>query len=217
MDSRNLAVGHQNGDVVILDVIQPTENLKRNFNLKDPIKSILSVSPFNTVKSTVYNPHSRLYCGVDSPQVSIIVIDFSKNSEPFLANLVGQYGGISDMAWLDSRRFLSSSKNGTVALWEIGNLGKGMQVKPNWVKNVQKNSGINTIALDKDRKRMVVGGDDKKINVLKITGRHDLERETELIDCAGVTGLNIFSSNNNFLASYGEDGFVKIWNIQLKE
>lgn len=197
LDSKNLAVGFENGGFKLIDLTNPTQ----------PIKALKFPSAIRTIEPIVdtHGAASALLFGLGSPENSILHLDLKTND-----NKVTKYEGhsdqISQIALIGQNDFISSSFDGKLSYWTFGTY------KP--LKQITAHIGkVNSITTLNNNQTLLSGGEDGVVRVYKLSNR-DFIMKNSLKEAGPVKSVNSFLGNSKFGFTTQQNGTIRIWNVE---
>jgi hypothetical protein len=197
LDTKNLAVGFDNGGFKLLDLTNPSQPTKA---LKFP-SAIRTIEPILDIQGNA----TALLFGLGSPENSILHLDLKA-----LDNKVSKYEGhsdqISQIALIGNNDFISSSFDGKLSYWTFGTY------KP--LKQVTAHIGkVNSIATLNSNQTLLSGGEDGVVRVYKLSNR-DFILKNSLKEAGPVKSVNSFLGNSKFGFTTQQNGTIRIWNVE---
>ncbi len=185
-DGKKFALSGMNGVLTIVntDETVPTVLMKNNAGFK-------CVEFSGTGKDV-------LICGADSILRSVNV------STSAVIEFKGHSGSVNDAVYLNENMFASCGNDGTVRVWDIM---KGIETG-----NVQMDEALLEIAVSRDGKTLIAGGESGSVYVLNAANLNQTGRF--MLHMSAITSLN-FSDDGELFISSDREGRSIVWDRSL--
>eukprot|EP00605_Chrysophyceae_sp_TOSAG23-4_P002145 GSChrysophyteH1.ASY1.ANO1.2373.1 assembled CDS len=170
------------------------------------------------------NPHNRFQIATKSPQSSVFVFDYSKQSSLKSANedavpkpqhiCTGHSRDGWGLDWCPTQdaTLLSGSDDATICLWDLREAGLTVPAYRTWNGH---NDVVEDVAWHKFSSSLFGSvGDDSKLIIWDTRKEGQSVKEVDNAHKGHINCLSFNSFNENFFATGGSDGKVNVWDLR---
>ena len=207
IDDRNAVVGYEDGMIRVID-IQNVEVAKQ-YKITDK-KGIKAIERIDNDGKARYD--IGLLVGVDN---TIILLDIMKSTN-ILQKFIGEAGEeVLNIIDMDKGKFVSSTKEGSIYLWNVNSQRPIQRIKDSMVVNGNKLTSM--IALDNSTK-LVTGDREGNIQVYDIDlNSNAIVNRNYMRDNHSINQLNSFYGNSKYVFTCLKNNIIHIWNVESGE
>jgi WD domain, G-beta repeat len=194
IDSKNVLIGYDDGALKIMDT--DSCSIVRQYRFASPITVIECLD--------AQNPMIPVLCGTGSPGNSIVSLELQR-PQPTIIKHIFHTEMITAMEVLKDGKFLSASKDGSIALWS-NEVEAPIQTLKNHTDKITSLSSLNNY------RTLLSAGEDSTIKVYDYIA-NEITLKNTLKEKAPVTSIKSFYGNTKFAITCLVSGLLRVWNV----